>query len=177
MKNTFIIAMFVFWGFVVAVTSAGYVAKQNRLAQEAMQKTYDEKLAQAISELKKGNVVVKTVVVKQSTPSASQTTTKTLTPSSQASQVVQAPVTQAVAPVAKPALTLAAVSAHSTESDCWIVVSGKVYSVASYIPMHPGGRRRIVNECGGDATNAFDGAGHSSRAYSLLGGYLVGTLQ
>jgi chromosomal replication initiation ATPase DnaA len=85
MKNTFIIAMFVFWGFVVAVTSAGYVAKQNRLAQEAMQKTYDEKLAQAISELKKGNVVVKTVVVKQSTPSASQTTTKTLTPSSQAS--------------------------------------------------------------------------------------------
>jgi cytochrome b involved in lipid metabolism len=43
--------------------------------------------------------------------------------------------------------------------------------------MHPGGKRRIVNQCGGDATNAFENAGHSSRAYSLLGGYLVGTLQ
>lgn len=77
-------------------------------------------------------------------------------------------------------IPLTTVQLHSIESDCWIIVSGKVYSVSGYISMHPGGRSAIVNQCGKDATTAFvtrGGSGsHSSSAWSLLNQYLVGTL-
>jgi cytochrome b involved in lipid metabolism len=72
------------------------------------------------------------------------------------------------------------VATHSTQSDCWIIVSGKVYSVSSYIAMHPGGRSAIITMCGKDATAAFTSRGgtgsHSSSARSLLGTFLVGSL-
>ena len=77
-------------------------------------------------------------------------------------------------------LTMSLVGKHASASDCWIVVSGKVYSVASYISMHPGGRSAILNQCGGDATTAFTtqggGGRHSSTAYSLLNTFLVGSV-
>lgn len=173
MKNTFIVAMFIFWGFVVSVISAGYVVRENRIAQEAMQKTIDEKFASLEATLLKNRGSV-TVINKQTTSPTTSTVTGTKT------VTTAGPSAQAPVPAPTPSrttLNMTTVAAHATESDCWIVVSGKVYSVTSYIPMHPGGKRRIVNQCGGDATTAFENAGHSSRAYSLLGGYLVGTLQ
>lgn len=174
MKNTFIAAMFIFWGFVVAIVSASYVVKQNHLAQEQMQKTYIESIQQIVNTVtnSKGgqpysSAVVEVVNKKPAVLNSSTGVTTTPKPN-------PTPTPKSVTPSGP---TLADVALHNTESDCWIIVSGKVYSVASYIPMHPGGRRRIVNECGGDATSPYDRQGHSSYADSLLGQYLVGTLQ
>jgi cytochrome b involved in lipid metabolism len=76
--------------------------------------------------------------------------------------------------------TTAQVASHGTRNDCWIIVSGKVYSVSSYISMHPGGSSAIANFCGQDATTGFSTRGgtgtHSTSARSILGGFLVGTL-
>jgi cytochrome b involved in lipid metabolism len=180
MKNTFIVAMFIFWGFVVAVISAGYVVKQNRLAQESMQKTYLESLQQITSTLtqsKNTAAVISPSVITQKPTTVKPVVTNPVSKPA----VVTAPVT---ASTPKPAgLTLSTVATHNTQSDCWVVINGNVYSVASYIPMHPGGAQRIINVCGGDATSLFTGTGgrgshrHSSYAQSLLGSYLVGALQ
>jgi cytochrome b involved in lipid metabolism len=92
------------------------------------------------------------------------------------------PVTQSSVPVVAPTggISEVDVTKHSTQSDCWIIVSGKVYSVSSYIAMHPGGRSAIITMCGKDATAAFTSRGgtgsHSSSARSLLGTFLVGDL-
>lgn len=69
----------------------------------------------------------------------------------------------------------ATVAIHNNQNDCWIVISGKVYNVTNFIPVHPGGTA-IVPYCGQDATAAFVGKPHSSYAYSLLPTYYVGDL-
>jgi cytochrome b involved in lipid metabolism len=93
--------------------------------------------------------------------------------------------TPVINPVISPAtnsgsITLAQVATHNTESDCWVVVSGKVYNVTSYIPMHPGGPGQIIPLCGGDATTAFNtrnGRGpHPAKAGEVLNNYYVGDL-
>ena len=77
-------------------------------------------------------------------------------------------------------MTNAIVAKHASEKDCWIIVSGKVYSVASYISLHPGGRTAITNVCGTDATVAFTTQGgsgkHSKTAEATLGTFFVGSL-
>lgn len=177
MKNAFIAAMFIFWGFIVAVISAGYVVKQNRLAQEAMQKTYVDSVRQIVETVNAGKINKQSI---SSTGSVPKVTTQTPT-QNQATTKPSVPTTTTTkpspAPVAQTGITMNDVASHSTQSDCWIVINGNVYSVASYIPMHPGGAKRIRNLCGGDATGGYDKQGHSGYANSLLGGYLVGPLQ
>lgn len=77
-------------------------------------------------------------------------------------------------------ITTSAVATHATASDCWIIVSSKVYSVGSYASMHPGGKTAITSLCGQDATYAFNSRGgtgmHSSSAKATLGTYYVGNL-
>ena len=78
------------------------------------------------------------------------------------------------------AITSSQVAAHNTSADCWITISGKVYSVSPYLTIHPGGAAVIGLYCGRDATSAFQtkgkspGISHSSYAQSLLSNYLVG---
>jgi hypothetical protein len=52
-------------------------------------------------------------------------------------------------------LTAADVAKHASQSDCWTIVSGKVYDVTSVIASHPGGPERIIAVCGKDGTTAF----------------------
>jgi cytochrome b involved in lipid metabolism len=77
-------------------------------------------------------------------------------------------------------LTSAEVAKHNTSSDCWMIISGNVYNLTSYLRTHPAGAGTITPYCGQDGTQAFvtrGGTGsHSSYAYSLLSSYLVGTL-
>ncbi|MDC1205403.1 hypothetical protein N8083_00985 [Candidatus Pacebacteria bacterium] len=78
-------------------------------------------------------------------------------------------------------LTAAEVSGHSSSNDCWLIISDKVYDVTPYIPFHPGGENRIINECGTDATTLFissAGAGHKHKtsSHNTLANYLVGDL-
>ena len=77
-------------------------------------------------------------------------------------------------------ITLATVASHSTATDCWMIISGKVYSVGSYAAMHPGGKMAVTNLCGQDATTGFNTRGgsgsHSNSAKTTLGTYYVGDL-
>ena len=75
------------------------------------------------------------------------------------------------------------VAKHSSSSDCWIIISNKVYNVSSYLRSHPGGAGAITPYCGKEATRAFEtkdlggsGANHSSRAYNPLDSIYVGDL-
>jgi cytochrome b involved in lipid metabolism len=72
--------------------------------------------------------------------------------------------------------TVADVAAHNSASDCWIIMNGKVYNVTAFLSSHPGGTRAISRLCGQDATTAFDGVGHSSRAISLSDSYQIGKI-
>lgn len=76
--------------------------------------------------------------------------------------------------------TLSDITKHATTTDCWMVISSKVYDVTSYIPNHPGGEK-ILAGCGKDATAMFgsikDGKGHSDYAKSLHTDYYVGDLK
>lgn len=72
------------------------------------------------------------------------------------------------------------VAKHNLASDCWLIISGKVYNLTSYINSHPGGRGNIIQNCGKDGTFAFDtkyeSEPHSGYAASLLNNYLLGNL-
>jgi len=75
-------------------------------------------------------------------------------------------------------LTLSEIAKHTTSSDCWMIISGKVYSVGSYASAHPGGSRAILSFCGKDGTVAFQTKGgkgsHSQNAVNLLASYYIG---
>ncbi len=76
-------------------------------------------------------------------------------------------------------ITRSALISHSSQSNCWLLIDSNVYDVSSYISIHPGGIQVIVDNCGTDATNAFNtkggtGGTHSSTARSLLNTYKVG---
>jgi cytochrome b involved in lipid metabolism len=76
--------------------------------------------------------------------------------------------------------TAADVALHNTQSNCWLIISGKIYNVTQYIPFHPGGVSRIVQYCGAEATQAFNTQGgngsHSANAHALLANYYIGDL-
>jgi hypothetical protein len=79
-----------------------------------------------------------------------------------------------------PGLTPAEVAAHASSDSCWLIVSGRVYDVTTYLRSHPGGSRTITPWCGRESTEAFateDGEGeHSDKAYALLEDYFIGAL-
>ncbi|MBP9866752.1 MAG: cytochrome b5 domain-containing protein [Candidatus Pacebacteria bacterium] len=179
MKNTFIIAVCIFWGFVIAVISAGYIVKQNRIAQEDMQKKYVDSLKQITESLVKTNQGNTTTTSQQAQVVTKGEGVKNVSVSKTPTNVGQAPSTVTSPKIVsnQNSLTMDIVAKHNSQNDCWIVINRKVYSVTSYIPMHPGGAKRIVRLCGADATSGYDGQGHSSYANSLLGSYLVGPLQ
>lgn len=76
-------------------------------------------------------------------------------------------------------LDLAEVSKHNTNADCWIIVNSKVYNISNYASSHPGGSRNILNNCGKEATQAFNtkggtGSSHSPSANAMLANFYVG---
>ncbi len=75
-------------------------------------------------------------------------------------------------------LSTQTVATHNIASDCWLIVSGKVYNVTNYINLHPGGSNRIIPYCGQDATQAFltqgGGGSHSSLAFADLAQLYIG---
>jgi cytochrome b involved in lipid metabolism len=173
--------------FTLALLIAGSISKSNQRTREAfesqlrdevqiMTKTMEE-ASQQIESLSMENSALQAQLEEQAKkPTQSTASKKTATKST------PTPVTQPK-PTPTPTqsgtvLTMNLVATHASESDCWIVVSNKVYSVGSYIAMHPGGRSAISRQCGKDATTAFTTRGgtgkHSSSAYTMLGTYLIG---
>eukprot|EP00761_Pharyngomonas_kirbyi_P013499 gb/GECH01013528.1/.p1 GENE.gb/GECH01013528.1/~~gb/GECH01013528.1/.p1 ORF type:complete len:132 (+),score=26.58 gb/GECH01013528.1/:1-396(+) len=79
-------------------------------------------------------------------------------------------------PKNKPSLiTMEEVEKHDSDTDCWMVIDGKVYDVSDYIFDHPGGAI-ICDYAGKDATEAFDEIGHSDQAYQDLDDFYIGEL-
>ena len=72
------------------------------------------------------------------------------------------------------------VAKHNQISDCWLIISNKIYNVTNYLGAHPGGVGTIAPYCGQEATQAFAtkdiGRSHSSYAQQLLGNYYIGDL-
>lgn len=69
-----------------------------------------------------------------------------------ATQVITEPTKLAKA---APVFTLKEVAVHSTPTDCWVIVHGKVYDVSEFVPRHPGGSMIYV-KAGGDCSQLFD---------------------
>lgn len=63
------------------------------------------------------------------------------------------------------------VAAHNNESDCWMILDGKVYDVTNYANEHPGGGS-MLRGCGMDATQMF--SQHSNNAWKLLDQFYIG---
>jgi cytochrome b involved in lipid metabolism len=67
------------------------------------------------------------------------------------------------------------VARHNRAEDCWLIVHERVYNVSSWVDDHPGGD--IIGERAGlDATDRFEGHGHSGYAHSLLDKYFIGVV-
>jgi hypothetical protein len=78
-------------------------------------------------------------------------------------------------------LSLAEIAKHNSPSDCWIIISGKVYDVTAHLANHPGGAGLITPYCGQDATTTYDtkggrGSPHSPSADSMLGPIYLGNV-
>lgn len=77
-------------------------------------------------------------------------------------------------------LTMAEVAKHGTPSDCWIVISNKVYNVTNFEDSHPGGKQTIISSCGADATEKFMTKGgkgsHSPKAQQALQSFYIGNV-
>lgn len=79
------------------------------------------------------------------------------------------------------------IAIHNKQSDCWMLISGKVYNITSYFGSHPGGSGAMAATCGTDATSAYmtkdpyatgntTRSAHSSNAKNLLTNYYIGDL-
>jgi acyl-lipid (8-3)-desaturase len=61
------------------------------------------------------------------------------------------------------AFSVEEVSRHCTQTDCWVIIHGKVYDVTKYVPSHPGGALIYV-KAGGDCSQLFDSYHVSQKA-------------
>jgi len=52
--------------------------------------------------------------------------------------------------------SLEEVAKHTSKTDCWVVVDGKVLDVTSFLSEHPGGELAILTFAGKDATEEFN---------------------
>lgn len=77
-------------------------------------------------------------------------------------------------------LSSAELAKHNSRQTCWLLISGKIYDVTTYLNQHPGNASTILPTCGTDATQAYANRGgtgtHSSSANSLLAAYFIGNL-
>ena len=53
-------------------------------------------------------------------------------------------------------LTYEEVKIHNTKKSCWVIVSGKVYDITSFIDSHPGGAAAILRWAGKDGTKEYE---------------------
>ncbi|KAJ9539098.1 hypothetical protein OSB04_031831 [Centaurea solstitialis] len=73
-------------------------------------------------------------------------------------------------------LSFEEVSKHNQKSDCWLIISGKVYDVTKFLDDHPGGDDVLVLATEKDATEDFEDVGHSQDAKDIMKKYYVGEI-
>jgi cytochrome b involved in lipid metabolism len=160
MKKLSSVSLFIFFVVVTAILVAGLVFYQNN-----NQTTNNSNLVQSVIS-KNG-----TVMPQKTTQNKGSTAVKTTSTPAKKSLV----------------LNMTEISKHNSSTDCWMLISGKVYDITSFFGSHPGGNSTMTPSCGKDATDAYDtkdpyatstsgGRGHSSRAQSMLNNYFIGNL-
>lgn len=85
-------------------------------------------------------------------------------------------------------LDMVEIKKHNTQSDCWYLISGKVYDITNFFGSHPAGDSAMAPMCGKDATVAYNTqdpyatttnrtrSAHSSSAVAMLNDYYIGDL-
>lgn len=63
-------------------------------------------------------------------------------------------------------VTVATLAQHNSKDDCWIVYSGRVYDVTRFLPIHPGGVKKIAQFCG--KAVGFEDAFHGQHGTSKV---------
>ncbi|CAI5454440.1 unnamed protein product [Caenorhabditis angaria] len=71
-------------------------------------------------------------------------------------------------------ISLREVSEHNTNKSAWMVIGNKVYDVTKFLDEHPGGCEVLLEQAGGDGTEAFEDVGHSTDARQMKEDFLVG---
>jgi cytochrome b involved in lipid metabolism len=181
MKTFFTFFSFLFLGVLASVIIAGYISHENAKVREAYTRDKEEQIKMVTASL--ADSQNKIALLEEKFKALEVTSAK---PTTTAPVTTTKPVTTTPKPTPTPTvpsgtkLTSAVVAGHGSAADCWIIVSGKVYSVSSYLAMHPGGKSTIVTNCGKDATTVFKNRGgtgeHSSSAWTMLGQFLVGAM-
>ena len=119
--------------------------------------------------------------------SVTKTNTVSNIPTSTNNSVKSTVVKSVVVPAGEITLNLSEISKHSKQSDCWMLISGRVYNITSFFGSHPGGNATMAATCGTDATDAYmtkdpnatstsGGRNHSSSARNMLASYYLGNL-
>jgi cytochrome b involved in lipid metabolism len=127
-----------------------------------------------------GKIVNNATASNSNTSNSTTTQTPKVNPTTPTSNKV-------VAPAGSVTLNMTEIVKHNKSSDCWMLISGKVYNITSYFGSHPGGNSPMTATCGIDATVAYatknayaSSAGgrsaHSSNALGLLTNYYIGDL-
>lgn len=83
-------------------------------------------------------------------------------------------------PTSNKTYTLAEIAKHSTATDCWMAIEGKVYNATPAISSHAGGDV-ILQGCGIDATKLFnqrpgEGTPHPAKVDPMLAQLYIGDL-
>ncbi|KAL4015109.1 hypothetical protein IC575_027338 [Cucumis melo] len=68
------------------------------------------------------------------------------------------------------------VAKHNHQKDCWLIISGYVYDVTSFLPDHPGGDELLLLAVEKDATFDFKSVGHSELAQEKMKMYRIGKI-
>jgi cytochrome b involved in lipid metabolism len=73
---------------------------------------------------------------------------------------------------------LARNTGHKKSERMWIGVTGRVYDLTEFIPVHPGGQSIIAANAGLDCTDTFDQVAHTNNGevQSVLSKYFIGDL-
>ncbi|KAL5527184.1 hypothetical protein ACEPAG_5975 [Sanghuangporus baumii] len=74
-------------------------------------------------------------------------------------------------------ITLAELKEHTKKDNIYLLIHGKVYSLAKFIDEHPGGDEVMLAEAGKDATEAFEDVGHSDEAREILQSLYIGEFE
>jgi hypothetical protein len=53
-------------------------------------------------------------------------------------------------------ISLAELSLHNTDGDCWTAIRGKVYNVTRFLKYHPGRKAQLMRGAGVDSTKIYD---------------------
>lgn len=69
------------------------------------------------------------------------------------------------------------VKKHNKLTDLWVVISGKVYDITSFVDDHPGGESVLKDVAGKDATEEFEEVEHSKGALEDREKYYIGDVQ